>query len=99
MKHIIEEIIDGEFTSGMRHVWITTPTGRIRKPINFAHRNKVMKDEHTQEDWERRFGEYFYDAYHSLTPRQIEHIKISLVAPLLAAREKQVREETRAHYY
>lgn len=36
----IEEIVDGEFTAGRRHVWVAGINGRTRKPINYAHRIK-----------------------------------------------------------
>ena len=36
----IEEIVDGTLTAGGRHVWIEKSYDRIRKPINWAHRQK-----------------------------------------------------------
>ncbi len=38
----LEEIVDGELTTGKRHVWIETLHGKVRKPINFAHRQKPL---------------------------------------------------------
>ena len=58
-----------------------------------------MKQHNTKEsgEWEKRFDEYFYDADHSLTQRQIEHIKKNLIEPLLANTEKQAMLRQR-HY-
>ena len=54
--------------------------------------NQDTQPDKQERPWEERFDTYFYDSEHSLTPRQVAHIKKCLVAPLIAAAEERGRK-------